>query len=80
MATSSIESHEGIRVPLGRDLYLSGYGAMGLEESAVAFSREIQRNDVDGTGRIFRDVRARSLSLSFLNAPRGEFTFVESSW
>lgn len=48
VVTFSIENHEGVRVPLGGDLYLLGHGPTGQEESVVAFSRELQRNDVGG--------------------------------
>jgi hypothetical protein len=81
----SIESHEGIRVLLGRDLYLPGHRTAGLEEGAVDFFGEPERNDVGDEGRIFRDVNAgrltarRSFGLSFPGASLGESFFVEST-
>ena len=85
VATSSVESRGGIRVLLSRDFYLTGHGTAGPEESVVSFSGELQRSDVGDQGRRFCDVNAgrfiisQSLSLSFLNAPRDEFVFVEST-
>jgi len=85
VVTSSIECREGIRVFLGRFLYLRRHGSAGLEESVVAFSGELRRNDVGDQGRIFRDVNARGLatsrglSLGLLGAPRGKLVFVEST-
>ena len=79
---SSIESREGMWVPVRKDLYFSGDRTADLEENVVAFLGELQRNDV-GDGRwMSRDVNvgrfvvSRGLSLSILRAPQGRFTFV----
>ena len=85
VVTSSIKCREGIRVLLGRVLYLRRHESAGPEESVVTFCGELQRNDVGDQRRIFRDVNAgglavsRGLGLGLLGAPRGEFIFVEST-
>ena len=85
IAPSSVKSHEGIWVFVGRGLYLPGYGAVCLEEGVVVFSGVLQGNDMGDQRRMFHNVNAgnlvvsRGLSLSFLNTPRGEFVFVETT-